>query len=62
MSMKWVRCSYHNLQHIASEKLRESPTTTLTARPSTYQVLVAPFLPLATVEGADTLYICMMKT
>jgi len=37
MSMKWVRCSYHNLQHIASEKLRESPTTTLTVRPIIHQ-------------------------
>jgi len=27
MSMKWVRCSYHNLQHTTSEKLRESPNT-----------------------------------
>jgi hypothetical protein len=27
MSMKWMSCSYHNLQHIASEKPSKSPTT-----------------------------------
>ena len=43
MSMKWVRCSYHNLQHTTSEKLRNSPTTGGQA-----------FIILAAVEGADT--------
>jgi hypothetical protein len=48
MSMKWVMgLPNHNLQHMASEKLRDFPTTatvhlsTVTVRPSIYQVGVA---------------------
>ena len=44
MSMKWVRCLNHILQHTPSETPSESPTTaTLTVRlvrPSIYQVRV----------------------
>ena len=59
MSMKWVRCSYHNLQHIASEKLRESPTTTLTVRPIIHQCGVTSIWLPVKKEGAETHYICM---
>ena len=43
MSMKWVRCSYHNLQYIASEKPRELPTSTLTVRPSIIWLGLHPY-------------------
>jgi hypothetical protein len=56
--MKWVRCSYHNLQHIASEKPRELPTATVTI----YQDKAASSWPAAAVEGAETHNICMKKT
>ena len=37
MSMKWVGFPNHNLQHIASEKLEDSPmTATVTVKPSIY--------------------------
>jgi hypothetical protein len=59
MSIKWVRCSYHNLQHIASEKPSEYlMTATATGRASICQV-VASLCPVAAVEGAETLYIYM---
>jgi hypothetical protein len=63
MSMKWVRCLNHILQHTPSETPSESPTTaTLTVRlvrPSIYQVRVTSLWLLAAVdsEGAETLYI-----
>ena len=60
MSMKWVRCSYHNLQYIASEKPRELPTSTLTVRPS-ISGWGCILMTTATVEGAETHYICMRK-
>ena len=55
MSMNWVRCSNHILQHIASENPSDSPTVqvrnrvnllspitaTVTVRPSIYQAGLA---------------------
>ena len=68
MSMKWVGFPNHNLQHIASEKLRDSPMTatvhlsTVTVRPSIYQVGVASLCPLATLQGAKTHNLCILRT
>ena len=64
--MKWVKCSYHNLQYIASEKPRESPTATLSdVRPTATAYIRLRLLltvrPKAAVDGAETLYICMTK-
>ena len=61
MSMNWIWCPNHNLQHIACEKPSESPTATMNheVRPS---VGVASVWPLTTVEGAEILYIRMRQT
>ena len=56
--MKCVGCINYNLQHITCEKPRESPIATLTVNPS-IQVGVASIWSLATVERAETQYICM---
>ena len=59
MSMKCVRFLNQNLQHDRSGKPREYPTSsTVIVGPSIYQVWAAPPWPLATVECAETLYIC----
>jgi hypothetical protein len=58
--MKWMGYLNNNLQHIASEKPRESPTATETVNPRiTLQVGVASKWLPATIEGIETLYICM---
>jgi hypothetical protein len=63
MSMKWVRCLNHILQHTPSETPSESPTTaTLTVRLVRPSIVTSLWL-LAAVdsEGAETLYIYMNK-
>jgi hypothetical protein len=61
--MKWVSCSYHNLQHIASEKPRELPTATSVCETNhTYQAVVSSLWPLAAVAGAETHYICIEQS
>ena len=59
MSMKWVGCLNHNLQHATSE--RDSPIS-YCCHCDSYQVRVASLWPLATVEDAETHYICMTLT
>jgi hypothetical protein len=61
MSMKCVGGLNHNLQHGPSEKPSDSPTATLTVKPSIYQARVAPSWPGAAVERAETHYICMKQ-
>jgi hypothetical protein len=56
--MKRMKCLNHNLYHIPSENSEtptESPTTSVTVRPSIYQAEVI----IATVEGAETFYLYM---
>ena len=36
MSVKWMGCLNHNIKYVPSERLRESPTATVTVRPSIY--------------------------
>ena len=57
MSMNWVGCLNHNMQHDTSQKPSESPTATLTVNPSINHAGVAPLQPLAAVAGAETHYI-----
>jgi hypothetical protein len=57
--MKRKGCCNHNLTLATNWKPSVSPTSALTVRPSIYQAGIASFLPLATVEGAETHYICI---
>ena len=57
--MKCMRCLNHNLQHDASKKPSELPTTTTLPLQEQYQAGAAFLWPLATVVGAETLYIYM---
>ena len=60
--MKGMGGLNHNLQH---EKPQETHLLTLgteDVRPSIQQAGIASLWPLATVEGADTHYICMKST
>ena len=50
-SMKWVGCLNYTKQHDPSEKPSESPTATATAA----------ICLIATIEGAETHYICRNK-
>ena len=63
VSMKWVGCpiiiySIIKVRHQVNLLLLQL----FTMRPSIYQVWVALLWPLATVEGAEILYISMKKT
>jgi len=66
MSMNWIWCPNHNLQHIACEKPSESPITYHLLRYCHHEVRpsvgVASVWPLTTVEGAEILYIRMRQT
>ena len=57
-----MRCLNHNLQHDASKKPSELPTTTTLPLQEQYQARAASLWPLATVAGAKLHYICMKKT
>jgi hypothetical protein len=61
MSMKWVRCLNHNLQHDPSEKLSEFPTAAKAALRPSISGWGCILMTTATVEGAETHYICMRK-
>ena len=61
MSMKWAGCSNHNLHCAANEKPRDSPTTTVSVRPSIFR-LGLDHMTASTVKGRDTFYICMKLT
>jgi hypothetical protein len=55
MSMKWIGCRNHNLQHVASEKLDETlQWLLLWCETNLGWILV---ITTATVEGAETHYI-----
>ena len=60
MSMKWVGwCQNNKQKQDTSLKLTESPTATVTVRPSIYQVQIVLLWQLATVEGHEIDYLCM---
>jgi D-aminopeptidase len=64
MSMNWIVCLIYNIKHDASKKPSELPTTTTLTLPlqEQYQAGAASLLPLlATVAGAETLYIYKVK-
>jgi hypothetical protein len=64
--MRCMRCLNHDLQHDASKKPSELPTTTTTTTTlplqEQYQAGGASLWPLATVAGAETLYIYIKQT
>jgi hypothetical protein len=62
-SMKWVRCSYHITYSTLQVRNRENLLLLpVDVRPIIHQVRVASLWPLAALEGAETLYVCMIKT
>jgi hypothetical protein len=64
LSMKWVGCLNHNLKHDPSEKPSESPTaaTVMRCESKLISAWVASLWLLATIAGAETLYLCMKYT